>query len=256
MSSTIPIVEEVPTASLPIVNVADQTVAPKKRVIIALPGREFSSEFMLSLIRTLYVMWESNQYEVILSPGYSSHVALARLKTLGCDNLRGGDQKAFNGMPYDTIVFIDSDIVWNPEQFLALVQSAEVHPVVAGIYRMSDLKHTTIVKHWDTDYFCKNGTFEFLTPEGIKEWKDETKQRYMVTSYSGMGFMAIKKEVMDALKYPFFDAPVQEIVAPDGKILRDICSEDVGFCKNIQKAGYEVYVDTEIVVGHQKSLII
>ncbi len=246
-------------ASLPIVNVEDATpvaAQPKKRVIISLPGREFTSEFMLSLIRTLYVLWESNRYEVILSPGFSSHVALSRMRCMGLDNLRGKDQKPFNDMAYDTLVFIDSDIVWNPEQFLALLESADVHPVVAGLYRMQDLQHFAVVRDWSEEFFCKNGSFEFITGENLKAWKDETKQRYMQVSYSGMGFMAIKKAVLDSMQYPYFDAPVQEIVTPEGKILRDICSEDVAFCKNIQKAGFDVYLDTDIVVGHQKMLII
>jgi hypothetical protein len=246
-------VQEISTNSLPIVNVQEQ---PKKRVIIGLPGREFSSETMLSLIRTLYVLWESNRYEVILAPGYSSHVALSRMRCMGLDNLRGVDQKPFNGMPYDTYVWIDSDIVWRPEQFMALLESADVHPVVAGLYRMADLTHYAVVRDWSTEFFCKHGTFEFLTAEMVKAWKDETKQRYMNTSYSGMGFMAVKKEVLDAMEYPYFDAPLQEILTAEGKILKDICSEDVAFCKNIQKAGYQVYVDTDIVVGHQKALVI
>ncbi len=255
-------VQEVSTTTLPIVNVENAAPAPaptpvvKKRVIIGLPGREFSSDTMLALIRTLYILWESNRYEVVLAPGYSSHVALSRMRCMGLDNLRGKDQKPFNGMPYDTYVWIDSDIVWTPEQFMSLLESAEVHPVVAGLYRMSDLKHFAVVRDWSTEFFCKHGTFEFLTAETVQAWKDETKQRYMSTSYSGMGFMAIKKEVLDAMEYPYFDAPVQEILTPDGVQLRDLCSEDVAFCKNIQKAGYQVYVDTDLVVGHQKPLVI
>lgn len=80
--------------------------------------------------------------------------------------------------------------------------------------------------------------------------------KYMEVSYNGMGFFACRKEALDALKYPYFDAPIQEIEGDEGKMLRDLCSEDVAFCKNLKNAGYSVYVNTDIIVGHEKSLII
>jgi len=33
-------------------------------------------------------------------------------------------------------------------------------------------------------------------------------------------------------------------------------SEDVSFCKNLKKAGFDIYVDLDIRVGHYKSFII
>jgi len=39
-------------------------------------------------------------------------------------------------------------------------------------------------------------------------------------------------------------------------IIKDMMSEDVAFCKNLEKIGIDIYVDTEIIVGHQKYLII
>ena len=46
------------------------------------------------------------------------------------------------------------------------------------------------------------------------------------------------------------------IAFEDGKIIRDLCSEDVSFCKNIQKANYQIYIDTTCRVGHSKSIVI
>lgn len=239
-----------------VAELVNEPVARKKKVVIALPGREYSNNFLLSFIRTFYALWESNKYEVVLSPGYSSFVSFSRMKTLGLDVMRGVDQKPFDGMDYDIWVTIDSDMVWNPEQFFALLESTEVHPVVSGLYRMSDLEHFACVKTWDTEYFKKHGTFQFMKMDDLKAWKEETKMRFMEVSYNGMGFFAVRREVLEALKYPYFNAELQEMVTDDGKILRDLCSEDVAFCKNIQKAGYSVYINTDLIVGHEKSLII
>jgi len=230
--------------------------AHKKRVIIGLPGDNFSATFMLSLVRTLHVLWESNKYEVVLAPGYSSFVSFSRMKTLGLDVLRGLDQKPFNGLDYDVWVTIDSDIVFSPQHFIELIESTNIHPVVTGLYRMSDLQHFACVKEWDVDYFAEHGSFQFLKPEEVQAWKQETKMKFMEVSYNGMGFWAMRKEALDALKYPYFDQELQEIKCADGKMLRDLCSEDVAFCKNLQKAGYVIHVNTDIVVGHEKKLVI
>ena len=71
-----------------------------------------------------------------------------------------------------------------------------------------------------------------------------------------MGFMAIKREVFDKMKYPYFDSELSVIIADDGKTLKDICSEDVSFSQNIIKAGYQIMVNTDIRVGHLKQLVI
>lgn len=233
------------------------TMAPKKkRVILGLPGREFTSNFVISLVRTLYTLWESNKYEVVLVPAYSSFVSFTRMKTLGLDVLRGVDQKPFNNMEYDAFLTIDSDIVWNPEQVVELLNNLETHPVVSGLYRMADLENFACVKEWDKEYFLKNGTFAFMKTEDVKAWKEETKQKFMEVSYNGMGFFACRKEALDSLQYPYFWHELTEFVTEDGKVVRDMCSEDVAFCKNLQKAGFNIMVNTDIVVGHEKPLII
>jgi hypothetical protein len=33
-------------------------------------------------------------------------------------------------------------------------------------------------------------------------------------------------------------------------------SEDVGFCRSLTAAGHDIYIDTELRVGHQKKLVI
>lgn len=239
------------------VNTTNSPVAtPKKRVIIGIPGSEFTNNFILSWTRALYTLWESGKYEVIVAPGTSSFVSFARMKTMGLDVLRGKDQKPYNGLPFDVYVTLDSDIVFRPEDLVELIENTETHPVVAGYYMMSDVRHFAVVKDWNTDYFVQNGTFQFLTPNDINAWKQETGAKFMPVNYVGMGFMACRKEVLDAMEYPYFNADLQKISMPDGRELVDICSEDVAFCKNMNKAGYTVYLNTELRVGHEKRLII
>jgi hypothetical protein len=178
------------------------------------------------------------------------------MQTLGLDVLRGIGQKPFDNMDFDVWVTIDSDIIFTPQQIIDLIESTEQHPVVSGMYRMSNLTSYTIVKDWDTEYFAKNGTFKFLTPDDVTKWKTETNLKYLPVHYTGLGFFAITREVLRKMTYPYFNSELQEIITEDGKILRDVCSEDVAFCKNILKLGIPIVINTDIRVGHNKLIVI
>ena len=201
-------------------------------------------------------LWETRRYDIMISPATGSYVPFVRMTTLGLDVLRGENQKPFNGQHFDVWITIDSDIVFTYEQVINLIESTEQHPVVAGMYRMADLVNYAFVKDWDEQYFKEKGTFQFIKPEDIEIWKKETDFKYFPVVYSGMGFMAIKNEVFEKIKYPYFDSEILTIQANDGTVIRDICSEDVSFCKKITQAGYQIMINTDIRVGHIKSLII
>jgi len=236
--------------------IIDENKIKKKRVVIGLPGDNFSSKFLVSWTSALNVLWETQKYDLIVSPGVSSYVTFARMQTLGLDVLRGIQQKPFNNLDFDVWVTIDSDIIFTPQHLIDLIEATEIHPVVSGIYRMSNLSNYAVVKDWNTDYFIKNGTFEFLTPEFIEKWKQETGLKYMSVNYTGLGFFAMRREVLKKMTYPYFNAELQEIISDDGLILRDICSEDVAFCKNIQKLGVPIVINTDLRVGHHKLISI
>jgi hypothetical protein len=232
------------------------SLPPKKKVVIGLPGDNFSSKFLISWTGALNVLWETQRYDLIISPGVSSFVSFARMQTLGLDVLRGVSQKPFNNLDFDVWITIDSDIIFTPNQLIDLIESTEIHPVVSGMYRMSNLTNYAIVKDWDTSYFAKNGTFEFLTPDFVDKWKQETGLKFMPVHYAGMGFFAVKRDVLKKMTYPYFNAELQEIITEDGTILRDMCSEDVAFCKNIHKLGITIVINTDIRVGHHKLISI
>lgn len=228
----------------------------KKRVIIGLPGSSFSNSFLISWTRCLYALWESNKYDVVIAPGSSSFVSFARMKTMGLDVLRGKDQKPFNGMAYDVFLTLDSDMVFTADQIIELIESTETHPVVAGVYMMADCTHLAVVKDWDVAYYAEHGTFQFMTPDDLANIHKMTNAKYIPVSYVGMGFMAMRREVLDNLSYPYFHSDLQRMTKGDGTEIVEMCSEDVSLCKNIQAAGYTIYVHANIRVGHCKEVVI
>jgi hypothetical protein len=222
-----------------------------KTVVVALPGREYSGSFLKNWSQTLITLTQKG-YQLIMMNEYSSFVSFSRMKTLGLDVLRGATQVPFDGkLNYDVWLTIDSDIFFTPEQVIELIEDTDTYPVVSGLYRMADLEHYAAVKEWDMEYFKKHGSFQFLKAEDLN-----TTEKYMKVAYNGMGFFACRKGVIENLKYPYFSYPLIEIETEDGKVIRDMCSEDVAFCKNLKDAGYRVTVNTSLRVGHEKTLVI
>lgn len=222
-----------------------------KTVIFAFPGRDFSGSFLINWSKTLLQLVQKG-YKIMLVNDYSSFVPFSRMKTLGLDTLRGAAQVPFDGkLNYDVWMTIDSDIFFIPEQVIEIIEDTDKYPVVSGLYRMEDLKHYAAVKEWDTDYFKKYGTFDFIKVNEL-----DTSEKYIKVAYSGMGFFACRKGVIENLKYPYFNYPLIEIEADNGKLIREMCSEDVAFCKNLKDAGYKITVNTQIKVGHEKRLVI
>ena len=214
-----------------------------------MPGRSYSREFLLAW-SDLLMQASSRGHQCMISQQYSSVVHFARAKCLGGDVLKGPDQKPFQGqVDYDAMMWIDSDIVFKPEDFFALLESP--HDVTAGLYMMEDLQHFAAVKEWNEEYFAKTGSFKFLKPDDLVTRDDSDESRYLEVAYAGMGWMLIKKGAVEDLKYPWFWGPLQSI----GPLV-DMNSEDVAFCKALKEAGHPVYLDTKLRVGHQKLMII
>ena len=214
------------------------------KVVFCMPGRSYSREFLLAW-SDLLMQATSRGHQVMISQQYSSVVHFARAKCLGGDVLKGPDQKPFQGgVDYDVMMWIDSDIVFKPEDFFNLLESP--HDVTAGLYMMEDLQHFATVKEWNEDFFLKSGTFKFMRPEDIVG-----ASQYVPVAYTGMGWMMIRKGVVEDLKYPWFHSDLQTI----GPLV-DMNSEDVAFCRALQATGRTIHVDTKLRVGHQKPMII
>ena len=221
------------------------------KVVFCMPGRSYSREFLLAW-SDLLMQASSRGHQVMISQQYSSVVHFARAKCLGGDVLKGPDQKPFQGaVDYDVMMWIDSDIVFKPDDFFALLESP--HDVTAGMYMMEDLQHFATVKEWDEDFFLKNGTFKFMKPEDIVRVgeADSPSSSYLPVAYTGMGWMMIRKGVVETIKYPWFYSELQTVGT-----LVDMNSEDVSFCRALQAAGHTIHVDTKVRVGHQKLMLI
>ena len=267
-------------------NLARQLIRGKT-IVFCLPGRGVSYNFLKSFVSLSLDLVQSGA-AIQISQDYSSMVNFARCKCLGANVLRGPNQLPWDGkLNYDYQLWIDSDIVFNTEKFYQLVLNAipaeaitkeevtqmvkndkgeeveqktgiklNVDPakereIVAGWYCTEDGK-TTSVAHWlDEDDFRGNGgVMNHETIDSISK-----RKKSFTVDYTGFGWLLIKKGVFESegLPYPWF-APKMQIFE-SGEV-QDMCGEDVSFCLDAKEAGFEIWCDPRIRVGHEKTRII
>jgi len=219
----------------------------KKRttVVFCIPGNKFTDNFLRAWTN-LFAWCINNNINPILSSNYDSNVYYARQKCLSPDVLKGKHQKPFNGkLDYDYLMWIDSDMVFAPEQFKALLDMNK--DIASGIYKMADQAQYATVEKYNTQEYKDNGKFTFLNDELLANKPDT-----FPVEYTGFGWMLIKKGVIESMEYPWFRPEWMNF----GNGIEDFTSEDVGFCINVKKKGYKIYVNKKVHIGHEKSLIV
>ena len=224
-----------------------------KKIVFCLPGRGVSYTYLKNFVQLCFDIVQSGM-SIQISQDYSSMVNFARCKCLGANVLRGPDQIPWDGkLEYDYQIWIDSDIVFNTAQFWQLLDLAdngeEEKEIVAGWYATED-GQTTSVAHWlEEDDFRKNGgVMNHETVESISK-----RKKPFTVDYTGFGWVAIKHGVFEKLPYPWF-APKMQVF--ESGAVQDMCGEDVSFCLDALEAGYEIWCDPRIRVGHEKTRII
>lgn len=223
-----------------------QIIEPKKSpfIMFCTPGEMFSGKFLDSF-SDLIGYCHKRGLPYLRSRKESSVVYYVRNMCLGGNVLRGKNQKPFNGeVDYTHMMWIDSDTVFNTAHFQALLNHDK--DIVSGVYKMKDNIHYATVKNWDEGYFKVHGSFPFLTDGDLINHRG-----LMEVSYTGFGFILIKRGVFESLEYPWFRPLFVEI----GDCM-DFTSEDVAFCKLVREKGYKIYVDPQIRVGHEKNIVL
>jgi hypothetical protein len=188
---------------------------------------------------------EANNISWIFQSEYASIITNAREATItGSRNL-----EVFNPAPgkgqytYDKLFMIDSDIVWNPEQFLRLYASNK--DLISAVYFEAQGADAMVHR-------AKND-FKPMKREEIQllQQLDEPIEVYGV----GLGFMCVKSGVFESLKRPWFGLGkvIQEV---DGVVYELPLGEDLYFCEKVAEQGHQVYLDPQVIVGHVKSNVV
>ena len=215
------------------------------KIIFCLPGASFSGRFLQCWTELLGELPKVG-ISYGLSQQYLCNIYHVRTKCLGASLDRGVDQKPFDGkVDYDYIMWIDSDMVFQPEQFFKLIEHDK--DVVSGMYKMSDNKNYATVENMDEDFFEQWSYYQFLQDNDIKK----KNGKLFKADYTGMGWMLVKYGVIEKMKYPYF-YPRKTIHKPGWE---EFVWDDVEFCLRVKEAGFDVWVDPNIIPGHEKMIV-
>ena len=229
-----------------------------KRIVFCLPGRGVSYQYLKAFVQLCFDIVQCGG-SIQISQDYSSMVNFARCKCLGANVLRGPKQIPWDGkLDYDYQLWIDSDIVFNSEKFFQLIldanpegEGAKEKHIVAGWYCTEDGR-TTSVAHWleEDDFRNNGGVMNHETIESISK-----RKKPFTVDYTGFGWLLIRKGVFEheGLPYPWFAPKMQVFESGD---VQDMCGEDVSFCLDAIAAGFEIWCDPRIRVGHEKTRVI
>lgn len=157
---------------------------------------------------------------------------------------------------WDKLFFIDADAGWNWNHFAKIVQSK--HPLIAGV---CPLKTYPISLNFlpfaqDEKYFINAQR----SVEGMKKMAEAHGSVEVSVPFVGTAFMCIDVSILKNLaetclpyKYPNPHSGEQEThwdffnCTPVNGIYM---SEDWGFCHRARQAGYEVKINTEVIINH------
>lgn len=172
-----------------------------------------------------YVHWKFwKTYEEMIKPkdhklqivtGTTISVARNRLVRFGKDT--------------DYFLFLDSDMVPPPHLIENLMENKK--DIVSALAFQRSYPHEPI-----TFRLWKPGDYYRTPPTGELVDVDAT----------GMACCLIKTEVFKNIKDPWFDFSPYKGGDPN----IEFYGEDISFCRKAKKAGYKIYVDTSIEVGH------
>ena len=202
------------------------------KIIFCVPGRNFSNNFLTSWTKLLKYCHE-NGIQAELSNGYTSIVHLARYTCLGI-NPQSDCDKCLNPfgeeIEYDYIMWIDSDMVFKPEDLQKLIDADK--QVITGLAK---LEASNYYACWDNETKDRIDNNFLKKNSGIIE-----------LSFTGMAFMLIKKGVYESMKFPYFT------VTNNWKYM----SETMSFCSNLHSHGIKIHANLDVIVGHEKPVVL
>lgn len=198
-----------------------------RKVLIGTPSYDGKLEvwYVNSLVNTIKMNQNPDLEITPIWVSYDALIQRARNDTL---------QIAYEG-GYDDLIWIDSDIEWQPAWFYKLLEYS--HDVVGGTYR-------------------KKGDREEYVLRASEKREIDPKTSLMEVSGLGTGFVKMSRRAIEYLwnsSQPYIDPK-------DGKERRmvfdvtlkgqDLVSEDITAFFKLQEGGFKIWLDTAMTCNH------
>ena len=219
---------------------------PHYNVIIATPGNSLELFYVSSLTKTLTELNKRNISYIWLG-SYVPIVNLAREHTLDGGYLFDHSDEDIDfftkgpirdSVTYDKIFLIDSDIAWEPDQFLKLYYSDL--DIISGIYMDALGRCTTDPQN-----------MEDLAGRSINDIDEVIEANSF-----GFGFVCVKSGIFEKLKRPWFQFLYSEKLKDSDEDVRIMFGEDISWCIRVKELGYKIYSDYGVKVQHIKKIVL
>lgn len=132
------------------------------------------------------------------------------------------------------VFFCDDDMALAPDTLTRLMKHDV--DVVTGLYLMRPFPHFPVA--FDQKFDNGFNKYLYLTPD---------KQGLIEITNCGLGCVLIKTDVFKKLSPPWVRL---------GEIEKDGWCDDIGFFNRVTEAGFKMYCDLDVPVGHMNSLIL
>ena len=195
------------------------------KIAFCIPGKEFTGWFLenwTELIQTLNL-----DIEWKLFRNYHPIVSKTRIEVL---------RRAQLWEP-DYYMWIDSDTNFKTNDFFKLL-SSDKH-IVSGLYHLQPPGGRFTSTYIPVTYACHKNSRELLYTTD----NDLSTNQPVEVYANGMGWMLVKKEVFEDVEKPFDQTYSEQ-------------SEDIIFQVKAREKGYKSYVLPDVILGHEKMLIV
>ena len=150
--------------------------------------------------------------------------------------------EAVQRMQGDWLVFIDDDMVWEPDAIARLVATRDEMDldIVGGLcFRRSSPFQPTLYMRENPD----SGPYNFL-----EKWDTDVVE----VDATGMAFVLIHKRVFERIAKSSMPLLEERLALgmPEFFSWRGKFGEDLRFCQDAKAAGCSIFVDTRIRIGH------
>lgn len=213
---------------------------PHFNIVFATPANTFTPDYLKSLLISIIDINQEGLTWTFLSTG-GSLVSMVREHTIGGPDVNNIKMtQPFNGsFTYDMIMWIDSDIMWTTADIFKLYKSDK--KIISGCYLLED-RHIPIYQQ------PRGG----MMPEKLLDQYDKPFK----VAGCGFGFLSMKFGVLENMPRPWFGPEsVPSIDEKTGNKEKDfiLMGEDLSWCTKAIKAGFDIWVDPQVKVVHEKT---
>ena len=215
-------------------------------VVFCIRGDQFTQGFFLSWTKLMLFMNENKLFNVRVMNYSSTDIYETRNTVVGGRKGKSRVQSVFeDDIVYDFIFLLDSNINFDPinvVSMLAKLAKIDELEIISGIYPNNN-GQPNVLEYDTLEYLKENGSYKFAELSTLVETGQMSSMGIVSVPSVGLGFMAVKKGVLEKLTYPWFEPYVIE-----DEDVYDLDNDEISFCKKLRDSNISVYVDSTVIL--------